>query len=300
MARLSLTAMRAFIEVMHTGSTIAAARALGTSQSGISRLLAQMEAEIGFELFYRDRGRLVPTKDGLAVADEVDLALAGVERVQGLVRDIAAHAVGEIRMIAPASFAEGVLPGLVATFMARFPGVRVSIDSRSIPTTKTMLATRVVDCAFMRMPVDRDDLIAETMLTSGTTCVLHRNHPLAGHETLDPPTIGRMPIVSLGTASVVGRRLDEAFRSFNQRQNIVVECHTVNAACAMARNGIGIAIVNEMLARPYLSPSVVARPFVPEILNHYAFVVSGQTKLSPLVHEFREEARRYLGALARP
>jgi DNA-binding transcriptional LysR family regulator len=292
-SRLGLGPMRAFAEIMNTGSVTAAARVLGMSQPAVSRMIAEMERDIGFELFYRDKGRLVPTKDGLMLADEVELALAGVARVRGLIRDISSHSVGEVRMIAPPSFVEGVLPGLIASFMTKFPGVRISIDSRSIPTTKTMLATRVVDCAFMRLPLERDDLIAEKMTTSSSGCVLLDSHPLAARTTLTPGLIGDAPLVSLGLVSPHGRQIEQIFRDRNLRPNIVVECHTTSAACAMARNGIGIAILNEMLARSYMHGGLVYRPFEPSLINEYAFVTSAQTRMSRLVEAFRDEARSF-------
>lgn len=294
--RLGLTALTAFSEIMRTGSATGAARVLGLSQPAISRLIARMERDIGFELFYRDKGRLVPTQDGLMLADEVELALAGVARVQGLVRDISTHSIGEIRLIAPPSFASGVLPGLIAAFIQRFPRVRFSLDSRSIPTTKTMLATRVVDCAFMRLPLDRDDLVAETMVSSGSVCVLREDHPLAALPVLDALSIGDAPIVTLGTASVFGRQIDQAFREHGRRQNVAAECHTTSAACGLARAGIGIAVLNELLVRPYVRAPLTTRPFLPNFTHDYAFVVSAQSKLPRLIEEFRDEARRYFKA----
>ncbi|MDB5711803.1 MAG: Transcriptional activator for lysine biosynthesis [Sphingomonas bacterium] len=298
--RLGLTALTAFSEIMRTGSATGAARVLGLSQPAISRLIARMEQDIGFELFYRDKGRLVPTQDGLMLADEVELALASVARVQGLVRDISTHSVGEIRLIAPPSFASGILPGLIAAFMQRHPRVRFSIDSRSIPTTKTMLATRVVDCAFMRLPLDRDDFIAETIVSSGSVCVLHQDNPLAALATLDPASIGDAPVVTLGTASVFGRQIDQAFRDQGQRQNVAVECHTTSAACGLVGAGIGVAILNELLVRPYVRPPLLVRPFAPNFTHDYAFVVSAQSKLSRLIEEFRDEARRYFSVETAP
>jgi DNA-binding transcriptional LysR family regulator len=296
--RLGLPALRAFAEIMHTGSATAAGRALGLSQPAISRVIAQMEDQIGFELFYRDKGRLVPTKDALSLIDEVELALASVSRVDALIRDISTHSTGEIRIIAPPSFAEGLLPGLVARFLARFPRIRISVDSRSVATTKTMLATRVVDCAFMRMPINRDDLRAETVMRSGSVCVLRDDHPLAERKSLDPVTIGDAPIITLGSGSVLGREIEQLFRDHNCRQNVVVECHTTSAACAMARSGIGIAIANEALARAYVQPPLTTRPLSPAMLHDYAFVVSSQTRMSRLLEEFRAETFSYFRSIS--
>lgn len=296
--RFGLTALQSFAEIMRTGSTVGAGRALGLSQPAISRVISQFEKEIGFELFYRDKARLIPTKDGLALAEEVELALAGIERVRGLVRDIASHSVGEIRVIAPPSFAEGVLPAIVSAFSAKFPSVRIAIDSRSIPTTKTMIATRVVDCAFMRMPVDRNDLNCEVMVRSGTVCMLHRTHKLAEFAEIGPTDIGTFPTVSLGVTTPQGRRLEEIFKAAGVRRNIVAECHTASAACALAREGMGITIVNELLARAYLRAPLIMRPFKPEFVHEYAFVTSAHSQPSRLLQEFRDVAKQQLARWA--
>lgn len=291
--RFGLTALQSFAEVMRTGSATGAGRALGLSQPAISRIVSQLEDEIGFELFYRDKSRLIPTKDALTLAEEVELALAGIERVRGLAKDIATHAVGEIRVIAPPSFAEGVLPAIVSAFMQKFPSVRVAIDSRSIATTKTMLATRVVDCAFMRLPVDRSDLSTEVMVRSGTVCIFHKSNPLASRETIGPEDLRAAALVSLGINTAHGRQLEEIFRSADVRQRIVAECHTTSAACALARQGIGVAILNELLARAYLRAPLIMRPFKPNFIHEYALVTSAQSQPSRLLQEFRDVAFRH-------
>src|SRR5690242_16206591 len=105
---MQLRALETFAEIVRSGSATAAGRNLGMAQPAVSRLLAQLEAEVGFELFYRDRGRLVPTKDALTLAEEVGLALTGFARIDSLIRDIAASATGELRVVAPPSFSEGI------------------------------------------------------------------------------------------------------------------------------------------------------------------------------------------------
>jgi hypothetical protein len=120
--QINLRALRGFHAIVSTGSVTEAARRMGLSQPAVSRLLAQLEQQIGFELFFRDHGRLVPTQDGLLLYEEVDLSLGSVERVFSLIRDIADYRVGQLKVVAPPSFSEGVLPdrgGVPAAFSAR-------------------------------------------------------------------------------------------------------------------------------------------------------------------------------------
>ncbi|MEI9849898.1 MAG: LysR substrate-binding domain-containing protein [Sphingomonas sp.] len=196
---LGVRTLAAFAEVMRTGSVTAAARNLGMTQPGVSRMLALMENAIGFELFYRDRGKLVPTNDGLAMAEEVEFALAGLERVNSLATDIGNSAKGELRIVAPPSVSEGLLPQIVASFLERFPGVRFNLDSRSIETAKAMIATRVVDCGFLKLPIHDDELSCEPLVSSGSVCVLVEDHPLAAHAVLTPELLRGQPLILLGS-----------------------------------------------------------------------------------------------------
>lgn len=293
---LSVRALATVAEVMRMTSATEAGRTLGMTQPAVSRILAQVEERIGFELFYRDRGRLIPTKDGVLFAAEVELALAGLRRVDSLVTDIATSAVGELRVVAPPSFAEGLLPEIVASFLSRFPGVRFNLDSRSAETAKMMIATRVVDCGFMKMPVDDPDLTCEPLLSSGSICALTKDHPLACEPVLTPTLLRGAPLILLGSGRQWRSQVDQAFGQFNLRPTVAIETHTHGSACALAVRGVGIAIVNALLAARYLTTPLVSRPFKPDITHDYAFVTSASLKPSRLTLAFHHEARRLFHA----
>jgi hypothetical protein len=63
--------------LLATGSTIATAKTMGLSQSGVSRLLQQLEADLSMSLFVRDKGRLVPTPEALLLARDAENILLG-------------------------------------------------------------------------------------------------------------------------------------------------------------------------------------------------------------------------------
>ena len=294
---IGLRALRSFVEIIRTGSATAAGRNLGMTQSAVSRIIAQLEKSVGFELFYRDRGRLIPTKDAITLAEEVELALAGLERVTSLIRDITVSAAGELRVVAPPSFSEGLLTDMVASFSERYPGIRFSLDSRGIETTKTMIATRAVDCGFMKLPIVGADLNAETLVASGSVCVLPNSHPLAIHDILTPRLLHGHPLVLLGSGRQWRAQVDRAFSEYGLRPTVAIETHTHGSACALAARGMGIAIVNSLLSRSYIRLPLVQRQFEPPIIHEYAFVTSSLSRPSRLTTEFKDEARRFLGEL---
>lgn len=290
---VSFRALRVFSEIMRTGSATAAGKQLSLSQPAVSRLIAQLEANVGFDLFYRDRGKLVPTADGIKLLQEVELTLASLDRFNSMVRDIAGYSAGTVRVVAPPSFAEGVLPDIISQFRERFPGVEFSIDSRSVETARSMIAMRYVDCGFVKLPADESDLTLEQIVSSGSVCVLHEDHPLAALETITPADIGDHALILLGAGRHWRAQVDAAFASFGLRPSVAIETHTHGSACALAARGNGMAILNALLVKPYLHKPLVARPFAPPILHQYAFAVSNVSRPSRLTLEFKAEVLRY-------
>ena len=100
----SLECLRAIIV---TGSATAAARQLGLTQPAVSRLLGVLERSIGFQLFERRKGRLVPTEEARTLCQEVDIAMQSIDRVAQLARNLRNADFGELSIVSPPSFAEG-------------------------------------------------------------------------------------------------------------------------------------------------------------------------------------------------
>lgn len=289
-----LRALRAFVAIVRSGTVTAAGRQLGLTQPATSRLLAKLEHDIGFTLFNRDRGRLSPTADAMLLFEEAELALGNVAHVQELIDDIARFRVGRLRLVAPPSFSEGVLPEIVAAFLRRFPDVHLSIDARSVETAKTMIATRAVDAGFIKTPVGRDDLAVEPLVSSGTVCVLPASHPLAGEAYLDPARLRGEALILLGLGGRTRAQVDSAFMDAGVVPNVRIDTHTIGSACGFAAQHIGIAIVNSLLARPYLRDGLVALPFRPELRHEYAYVTAAVPGLTRLAKEFLVQTRLWL------
>lgn len=290
---VDLRALRAFRSIVRTGTVTAAGRELGLTQPATSRLLAQLERDIGFELFHRDRGRLVPTSDALLLFEEVELALGSVDHVHELVENIGRFRIGRLRLVAPPSFSEGVLPEIVAGFLARFPDVHLTIDSRSVETSRMMIATRAVDAGFVKMPVDRPDLAAEPVVVSESVCVLPQEHRLAREPVLDPVRLRGEPLILLGAGRRSRAQIEAAFAAAGVTPRVRIDTHTIGSACGLAARGVGIAIVNALLARPYVRDGLVTRPFHPELRHEYAFVTAAVPGPTRLASEFLVETRAW-------
>jgi DNA-binding transcriptional LysR family regulator len=293
--QLNLQALKCFHEIMTAGSGAAAAKRMGLSGSGVSRLISSLERSVGFELFYRGKG-LVPTPDALIFFKEVNLAFLNIERVNAVAQDIRNHDIGQLKIVSSPGFSESVLVDVAVSFLKTYPKVRLQIDSRSIEQARFQVATRAADCGFAKLPFDRPDIRVDKIVTSDTVCVLSKKHPLAKEPFLTPNHLKSEPIVQWGTGSINRSEVEAAFKKAKVEPIVNVEVHTVGLACAFTARGQGISIVNELMAKAYLHGDLISRPFRPKIEHEFVFITSAYLPMSRLTQAFLDETKRYIRA----
>jgi LysR family transcriptional regulator for bpeEF and oprC len=119
--------LRSFVRTAELGSFTAAARALATTQSTVSKRIAAIERDIGDALFRRTTRSLVLTEPGLVLLARARAAIAAIESVSQPLRDIDPLA-GRIRLTAPSNLVCARIMPMLAAFRARWP--QVAIDAR--------------------------------------------------------------------------------------------------------------------------------------------------------------------------
>ena len=293
MARPKIRNLESFREIMRTGSVTEAARTLGLTQSAVSRQLAQFESEVGLELFFRDRGRLIPLPEAHELCQEIDLALSSFDRVQLMAEDLRTLAKGQLRVVGPPSFVEGVLAGIIASFLEKYPDIQFTIDSRNHETVVEQAACRTVDCGFVKLPVTHANLLIEPMVTCSTVCVVKKGHKFEGLAEVTPSDLDDEPLVMLGKGRAFQRTIQQAFRDAGARMFVRAETHAIGASCALAARGVGVAVVNELMARTYRGMGVSFIPFKPEIEHQYAFVASAQIPMSRAAEAFLDHCKTW-------
>ena len=115
---MNLKQLEVLKAVMATGSTVGASAILQLSQSAISRHLTALEADIGFELFIRDKGRLIPRPEARALVPEVEELTDVLERVKRKATDLKSGLGSDtlLRVAFPHSMTTTVLPAVLSAF----------------------------------------------------------------------------------------------------------------------------------------------------------------------------------------
>lgn len=139
-----MSALRAFVRVARAGNFSRAARELGLSQPSASRLIANLEKEIGATLFTRSTRALSLTEAGAEYLARVEAALAVLDEAEHAVRGTG-ELRGVLRVAASSSFTEHVVIPRLDEFLARNPRLRIVL---LINDQRQALITEGVDVAF--------------------------------------------------------------------------------------------------------------------------------------------------------
>jgi DNA-binding transcriptional LysR family regulator len=116
-----------FVKVAEMGSFTAAAAALATPKSSVSRSVAGLEADLGVRLLQRTTRKLALTDAGRSLFQRVGPAMFDVDQAVAEVSDQSHELRGSIRFTAPTDFAEIAFPAIIARFFERHPCVRIEL-----------------------------------------------------------------------------------------------------------------------------------------------------------------------------
>lgn len=298
MHNMDIELLRTFQAVSETGTTIGAAGLLGVSQSAVSRRLTQLEKELGLQLFMRERGRLLPTRDNRELKAQMISLLDHGARLAARAQELRTGntASTTLRIAVPASMAQSLLPAILMDFMESHDRVQVEVHSGPYDAIERMLLDERAEVGFLRLPTHRAGLATTPVIEASTVCVMPAGHPLAAKPAVSARDLAGVPLILLGRMRKPRREIDELFFAVGLRPKIRLEVHSVMSACALAAHGLGVTLVNELMARDFRHLPIIMRPLKERLVHQFAFAISEMAPMTITAQNFIEVATRHLQA----
>lgn len=282
-----------FEAIRQAGSLTQAAALLHISQPAASKILAHAEAQLGFRLFDRVKGRLVPTREAEILAPQVgqlSLALAHVNR---LAANLKQGQQGHLRIGCAPAIGLGLLPLALRRF-DQTSHASFQISTLHSPALVAGLRTRELDVA---ITFDGDGHPGIERMQVGLTEVAYLSRsapagPVSLAQLASRPLIIPDPRDQVGAQ--VGRALEQAGIETSTR--IVVQTHYV--ACSLVDAGCGDALVDRLTARAMMKPGLNLCRLDPPITIPIHAMVHATDPLSLLHREFLDSLIAACAALA--
>ncbi len=249
---MRLRHIEVFNAVMLTGSVSAAARLINVTQPAVSRILAHAELQLGFALFHRHKGRLVPTREAQTLYPHIERLFNQLDEVQRLAAGLRGpQREGELHILSVLALSHEVMPRALKAFRALHPGVDVTIDALHSPQIVSALVLQEADLGFAYSAPAHPALAQQVLSEARMVCVAPRG--------LLPPALvqaGRVhlsdlvqtPVIRLMVTDPLGALLGLACREAEVGLQTAVTVQTYHAALALAHHGVGVALVDACTA----------------------------------------------------
>jgi DNA-binding transcriptional LysR family regulator len=286
-----------FRTIMRLGTLTGAAQALNVSQPALSQLLLHAEDRLGYKLFRRLRGRLVPTPEALQLYPEAERLHRDIEGFRRFAEGLRDGEAGSVRLVASAPPALSFLPRALRDFRSALPGVRVSASVVPVKVAMEMIARDEADLGVAMSDVPAPLVQAETVGRAEMVCVLPAGHRLARRRTIGPAELAEEPLISYRPDSLPGQVLAQAFGRVGLAWRTAVEIDVSIIALSFVQQGMGVAVVDGLI--PWSShPGLVMRPFRPAASLPIAVLTGTRRPLSQQQELLRRGLRAAVAAHA--
>jgi LysR family cys regulon transcriptional activator len=239
------------------------AKALHTSQPGVSKAILELEEELGIDIFVRHGKRLRRvTEAGEQVLKSIALILREVDNLRRIGDEFSLQDSGTLSIATTHTQARYMLPGPVALLRRRFPNVRVVMHQGNPEQVARMLLDGVADIGLATESLeDFDELITLPCYDWQHVLVFPADHPLAAVERPTLEQLAAVPLVSYHPSFTGRKRIDQAFAQRRLQPDIVLEAIDADVIKTYVRLGLGVGIVAEMAMKDEGAASdLVIRP----------------------------------------
>ncbi len=251
---MRLRHIEVFNAVMLTGSVSAAARLINVTQPAVSRILQHAELQLGFALFQRAKGRLLPTSEALTLYPHIERLFAQLDDVQRLAANLkAGDGAQELRILTVLALSYEILPHAIKLFRVKHPNVAISIKALHSPQIVAALVLQEADVGFVFSPAVHSALAQEQLADGRMVCIAPKDMLAArflkrGHITL--AELGKLgkPVIGLDAQDPMGRVLSQALREAEVGLAFNITVQTYHSALALAHHGLGVALVDTCTA----------------------------------------------------
>ncbi len=240
----------AFVTAVEYGSFTKASEILNYSQSGISRMIGDLEREWKLTLLERNRTGIKLTSDGSRLLPYAKNLCTEYQKLQMQVDDLHGVQSGIIRIGTFSSVATHWLPNIIKAFQKDYPGIDYELLLGDYTEIEEWIIEGRVDCGFLRMPT-KPEFETVTLHQDRLMAILPTDHPLAALDKVPISALCDEPFMLLEKGAKA--EVSEVFERNNLQPRVHFTTWDDYAVMSMVESGLGISILPELILKriPY-------------------------------------------------
>lgn len=274
--------------VVTTGTTTRAAQLLGLTQSAVSRLIMQLEDELGFKVFNRQRGRLNITPEGREFFHVADQILTSIDQIKSTANDCGSHAVSALRVVAMPAIGSCLLSVPVDRLTKKYKSLRVTVHLLGRSQLQSAIADGKYDIGMATLPIEQEGVDIEPVCRVRAVCIVPKTHPLADAEIVTAQDLEGERFISKSGDTILRYKTDCLFSELGVQRQLTVEAGSTVLAGDMVALGMGVSIVHPFVAERFRS-SLAIKEFEPKIELDYGLLYPSGVARSMAIRDLAEE-----------
>ena len=225
-----------------------AAKALFTSQPGVSKAIIELEEELGVDIFRRHGKRIRGlTEPGRAILKSVELIMQEVDSLRRIGKEFAAQDSGSLTIATTHTQARYALPSVVQAFMQKFPKVRLSLLQGSPKQIVEMVLRDQADLAIATEEIeDTDGLVTLPCYQWEHILVVPPDHALLKSQMITVEEIASYPLITYDSTFTGRSKIDHAFSLRGLKPDVLLEAIDADVIKTYVELGMGVGIMDGM------------------------------------------------------
>lgn len=225
-----------------------AAKALYTSQPGVSKAIIELEEELGVDIFTRHGKRIRGlTEPGRAVLRSVELIMQEIDGLKRIGKEFAAQDSGSFTIATTHTQARYALPKVVQAFTQKYPKVRLSLLQGNPKQVADMVLKDQADVALATEAIaDINNLITIPCYQWEHVVIVPADHPLLRGKAITLEEIAAYPLITYDTAFAGRAKIDHAFSLRGLQPDVLLEAIDADVIKTYVELGLGVGIIAGM------------------------------------------------------
>lgn len=250
---MNLQQLRYVAEVAQRNLNVSeAARALHTSQSGVSRQISLLEEELGVDVFVRQGKRLVAiTRPGEEVVTIARRMLRDVGALRQVGDEYASGDLGRLSIATTHTQARYVLPRVLSEFLRAHPGVQIELHQGNPTQCCEFVLSSAADLAIATEAIDDYEQLVGLPCYQWNRCLIAPpGHPLLDVKPLTLEAIAAWPLITYDFSFTGGSRVNQTFAERGLTPRVALSAIDADIIKTYVALGLGVGIVAQMAFDP--------------------------------------------------
>ncbi len=267
---MNLHHLRAFVAVASEGNITRAARGLRTSQPAVSKQLAELEGQLGTELFDRLARGVRLTEAGELLLRHAQRILAAERAAETEIGELSGLQRGRLSIGASTTIGSYLVPTAYGAFNRAHPKVRLELEIANTAAIQAMVLDDRIDLGLTEGFVSEGQLDVEVIHRDEMVAIVAPGHPLTKKRKVSAREFAQLPFISRERGSGTRDVIEAAFAKRDLTLEPVMALGSTEAVKNAVAAGLGVAIVSRLTLDLELAAGRLALVDLPDLDIHRA------------------------------